>query len=84
MVRFRADELDAAVLKAIDPYLPRNVDRAKTTHADLLRRLVRRIDVGPDDLLISLTTGATIAAPVTCRVRTWNLRKDLGKSDPKN
>ncbi len=61
-VRYRADAFDAAVLLAIEPYVPRNVDRAETSNADLLRRLVRRIDVGSDDLLISLKTGATIAS----------------------
>ena len=80
--RFRADEFDATVFKAIEPYVPRNVDRVKTSRFDLLRRFVRRIDVGPDDLLISLKTGATIATAATCRVRTWSPRDVVRRSDP--
>ena len=78
--RFRADEFDATVFKAIEPYVPRNVDRVKTSRFDLLRKFVRRIDVGPDDLLISLKTGATIATAATCRVRTWNSRDVVRRS----
>ena len=74
-VRFKADEFDAAVLAAIEPYVPQDIDRAKASRVDLLRKLVRRIDVGPDDMLISLKTGATIATVVTCRVRAWHLHR---------
>jgi site-specific DNA recombinase len=76
--RFRADAFDAAVLDAIQAFVPRSLDRARTGPTDLLRKLVSRIDVGQDDMVISLKTGATVEAPVTCRVRGYTRRGTPG------
>ncbi len=72
--RFKVEAFDAAVLAAIGPFVPRNIDREKTASTDLLRKLVSRIDVGRDNMVISLKTGATVEAPVACRVRTFTRR----------
>ena len=74
--RFRADEFDAAILAAIMPYLPRALDRAKTERIDLLSRFVARIDIGQNEMIISLKTGATITADVAGRVRKKRTRKN--------
>ncbi len=72
--RFKVEAFDAAVLAAIGPFVPRSIHREKTASADLLRKLVSRIDVGRDNMVISLKTGATVEAPVACRVRTFTWR----------
>ena len=71
--RFRAVELEQAVLAQIDPG-GRLMREASSTHeaGDLVRSLVRRIDLGAE-MVIQLKTGLTISIPLAPWLNTGRL-----------
>jgi len=67
---YRAADLDAAVLAAIEDFIPTEVrNRQGTSEPDILRRLVSRIDIGQNEMVIVLRTGAIVRTPVVGRIR---------------
>jgi len=72
---YRAADLDAAVLVAIEDFIPTEVRKWQgTSEPDILRRLVSRIDIGQNEMVIVLRTGAVVRTPVAGRI------KDRGSS----
>ena len=69
-IRYRAVELEQAILAAIDPDARLRRDPASdTAGTELVRSLVERIGVG-DQIAIALKTGRTIVIPNTLRLGT--------------
>lgn len=68
--RFRARDLEAAVLALADRIngTPPPPDRSYDEASGLVQRLVRRIDIGPDDMTVSLRTGGTLRADFAGRL----------------
>lgn len=67
---YRAADLDAAVLAAIADFIPTEVRNGQGTRdPDILRRLVSRVDIGQNEMVIALRTGAIVRTPVAGRIR---------------
>ena len=66
---YRAADLDSAVLMAIEDFIPPEVRNWQgTTEPDILRRLVSRIDIGQNEMVIALRTGAVVRTSVAGRI----------------
>ncbi len=67
---YRAADLDAAVLAAIADFIPTEVRNGQgTSDPDILRRLLSRVDIGQNEMVIVLRTGAIVRTPVVGRIR---------------
>jgi len=66
---YRAADLDAAVLAAIADFIPTEVRPGQeTSDPDILRRLVSRVDICQNEMVIVLRTGAIVRTPVAGRI----------------
>ena len=68
--RFKADAFDGAILAALDAFVPIQ-DRDKDGAAKLaaVRRLIAKIEIGEDEVTISLRSGAVVVANLVGRIR---------------